>query len=467
MKLLMSLSLPVANLSRGTRVTYEGAGSRMPRQKGCYHHIHSSLCRASNADGRLCHSYDYGNHSKWYYSHCNGVNHSHSLACSQFFLNSSRQFRRQYINGNSNWTFSAPSVTKYKRHISSSVFSDPQSLRESVLKKDEDDTNMNKNNSTFLQSEWLKEARKRILDTSNNNDDRSTEKLLMCEVMMTDSGFLAVRQLGSSDKDRDNLASGTSINNDDDILGSEIENSDELKTMALGSLFELRDDTTDKSKGLRAVLVWVKEPLGYLAMLDYDSNNNYVYKDDDSNFNFSRLVGKTLQYTGKMLKIPSDLLQAGQVIDINMIRNATLSAGADGNVNVMGLPLPLEERQSIYENLHSGIRSIDTLTPIGRGQSMMIIGDYNGQLQLLSEDILKMQMTSNEDKIAKDEVVTIFAAVGENHSRERLLEFARDNKCTIVVAGKQGIAIVMKSLLFSLSEKMAMEFKNINLFQRN
>ena len=85
-----------------------------------------------------------------------------------------------------------------------------------------------------------------------------------------------------------------------------------------------------------------------------------------------------------------------------------------------------------------GIRSIDTLTPLGRGQSMMIIGDDDEQLQMLSEDILKMQKVHNDKCVDNDKnnVISIFAAVGEHHSQESLQRLARDNQCTVVVAGE-------------------------------
>lgn len=86
--------------------------------------------------------------------------------------------------------------------------------------------------------------------------------------------------------------------------------------------------------------------------------------------------GQTVRCTGNILEVPVGEALLGRVVD-------ALGRPIDGKGDITAkMHAPIEkiapgviERQSVTQPLQTGIKSIDAMTPIGRGQRELIIGD--------------------------------------------------------------------------------------------
>ncbi len=99
----------------------------------------------------------------------------------------------------------------------------------------------------------------------------------------------------------------------------------------------------------------------------------------------------------------------GRVVDV-------LGAPLDGGANIRPVgyypieqPAPgIAERQSVHEPMETGILSIDTMFPIGRGQRELIIGDrQTGKTSIALDTIINQKDT---------DVICIYVAVGQKAS---------------------------------------------------
>lgn len=120
--------------------------------------------------------------------------------------------------------------------------------------------------------------------------------------------------------------------------------------------------------------------------------------------------GDEVRTTGKLLSVPvsNDLL--GRVIN-------PLGEPVDGKGSVKtGKRYPLERlapgvvyRQGVDTPLQTGIKAIDALIPIGRGQRELIIGDRNTGKTAVAIDTIINQRDKN--------VICIYVAIGQKMSR--------------------------------------------------
>jgi F-type H+-transporting ATPase subunit alpha len=75
------------------------------------------------------------------------------------------------------------------------------------------------------------------------------------------------------------------------------------------------------------------------------------------------------------------------------------------------------ERQPVTEPLQTGIKAIDAMIPIGRGQRELIIGDrQTGKTALLIDTIISQKTTGGGDPNDKDQVICIYVAMGQKQS---------------------------------------------------
>ncbi|HEY4607223.1 MAG TPA: F0F1 ATP synthase subunit alpha, partial [Acidimicrobiia bacterium] len=71
------------------------------------------------------------------------------------------------------------------------------------------------------------------------------------------------------------------------------------------------------------------------------------------------------------------------------------------------------QRQPVSEPLQTGIKAIDSMTPIGRGQRQLIIGDrQTGKTAILVDTIINQKVNQG----TKDEVKCVYVAIGQKAS---------------------------------------------------
>ncbi|MDC1096605.1 F0F1 ATP synthase subunit alpha [Pelagibacteraceae bacterium] len=95
-------------------------------------------------------------------------------------------------------------------------------------------------------------------------------------------------------------------------------------------------------------------------------------------------------------------------------------------------------RQSVKEPMQTGLKSIDTLIPIGRGQRELIIGDRQTGKTAVAIDTIINQKEINDSDDEKKKLYCIYVAIGQKRSTvaqiTKTLEEAGAMKYTTVVA---------------------------------
>ncbi len=120
--------------------------------------------------------------------------------------------------------------------------------------------------------------------------------------------------------------------------------------------------------------------------------------------------GDTVKTTGKILSVPVGEQMIGRVIN-------PLGATIDGKGEVKTEKFyPIEkiapgviERESVKQPLQTGIKAIDSMIPIGRGQRELIIGDRQTGKTALAIDTIINQHDQN--------VICIYVAIGQKESK--------------------------------------------------
>src|SRR3569623_3120139 len=74
------------------------------------------------------------------------------------------------------------------------------------------------------------------------------------------------------------------------------------------------------------------------------------------------------------------------------------------------------QRQSVKEPLQTGIKAIDAMTPIGRGQRQLIIGDRKTGKSAVCIDTIINQKQNWETGDPKQQVRCIYVAIGQKGS---------------------------------------------------
>lgn len=124
--------------------------------------------------------------------------------------------------------------------------------------------------------------------------------------------------------------------------------------------------------------------------------------------------GDPVKQTGTVLSAPVGDGLLGRVIDplgnpidgkgpINTTERRLLETQAPSVI----------ERQPVNEPLQTGIKAIDSMTPIGRGQRQLIIGDrQTGKTALLVDTIINQKVNQGTDQ----QVKCIYVAIGQKNS---------------------------------------------------
>jgi F-type H+-transporting ATPase subunit alpha len=151
--------------------------------------------------------------------------------------------------------------------------------------------------------------------------------------------------------------------------------------------------------------------------------------------------GDRVQRTRKIIDVPVGMGICGRVVD-------ALGDPIDGKGPLLDVTKMLIERKapgiierkSIFEPLHTGIKAIDTLIPIGRGQRELIIGDRQTGKTTIAVDAILNQKASHEATTSiKDKVFCIYVAIGQKLSSvsrlvKQLHDFGAMEYTTVVVA---------------------------------
>ncbi|OUM65390.1 hypothetical protein PIROE2DRAFT_7598 [Piromyces sp. E2] len=97
------------------------------------------------------------------------------------------------------------------------------------------------------------------------------------------------------------------------------------------------------------------------------------------------------------------------------------------------------ERQSVKEPLYTGIKCIDSMIPIGRGQRELIIGDRQTGKTAIALDCILNQKRLNDERDDSKKVYCIYVSIGQKRSTlAQFVEILEQNDalkyCTVVAA---------------------------------
>ncbi len=150
--------------------------------------------------------------------------------------------------------------------------------------------------------------------------------------------------------------------------------------------------------------------------------------------------GDTVKRTGDIVSVPVGKGLLGRVVD-------GLGKPIDGKGDLSDVKMSLAEvkapgiipRKSVHEPMQTGVKAIDSLIPVGRGQRELIIGDrQTGKTAIILDTIINQKRINDKAKDESEKLYCIYVAVGQKRSTvAQVMKILADNGAldyTIIVA---------------------------------
>ena len=149
--------------------------------------------------------------------------------------------------------------------------------------------------------------------------------------------------------------------------------------------------------------------------------------------------GDIVKRTGEIVQVPVGKELLGRVVDalgnpidgkgpIKSKKKSRIEVKAPGII----------PRKSVHEPMQSGVKAIDALVPVGRGQRELIIGDRQTGKTAVAVDTIINQKNFNSSKDEKEHLYCVYVAIGQKRSTVaqlvRVLEENGAMEYTTVVA---------------------------------
>jgi F-type H+-transporting ATPase subunit alpha len=128
--------------------------------------------------------------------------------------------------------------------------------------------------------------------------------------------------------------------------------------------------------------------------------------------------GDTVKRTGTIVDVPVGKGLLGRVVD-------GLGNPIDGKGPIEGSERKRVEvkapgiipRKSVHEPMQTGLKSIDTLIPIGRGQRELVIGDrQTGKTAIVLDTIINQKSINDVAKNDSEKLFCVYVAIGQKRS---------------------------------------------------
>jgi len=160
-------------------------------------------------------------------------------------------------------------------------------------------------------------------------------------------------------------------------------------------------------------------------------------------FGNERLIkeGARVKNTGNLMTIGVSSKLLGRVINVlgEPIDN-TLKIDIDKYINVEQKAVGIIARQSVHEPMLTGLKALDSLIPIGRGQRELIIGDrQTGKTSIAIDSIINQLNYNTNLDYKNNNIYCIYVAIGQKKSTasrifETLRKFQSSNYSVIVTS---------------------------------
>ena len=223
-----------------------------------------------------------------------------------------------------------------------------------------------------------------------------------------------------------------------DILLKEIQAADlaEIDVREVGTVLEVKDGIA-RIYGLTSALAAEmleftssetgEKVIGQALNLEEDNIGAVIF----GNYLVLR-EGDEVRRTGRVLEVPVGPALVGRVVDALGRPVDGLGAIPDTKARKVDIVAPgIIKRQPVKEPLQTGIKAIDSMIPIGRGQRELIIGDRGTGKTAIAVDTIINQKGEG--------VICVYVAIGQKNSTvaavvERLKEHGAMEYTIVVVA---------------------------------
>jgi len=127
--------------------------------------------------------------------------------------------------------------------------------------------------------------------------------------------------------------------------------------------------------------------------------------------------GDIVKRTGSIVDVPIGMAMCGRVID--SLGNAIDGKGPIASTDRQRVELKapgIIPRKSVHEPMQSGLKSVDALVPVGRGQRELIIGDKQTGKTAIAIDTIINQKTGFDLNDDEKKLYCIYVAIGQKRS---------------------------------------------------
>ena len=128
--------------------------------------------------------------------------------------------------------------------------------------------------------------------------------------------------------------------------------------------------------------------------------------------------GDIVRRTDRIVSVPVGKELLGRVVDalgepIDGLGKINATEYSNSEVKAPGII----ERRSVHEPVQTGLKIVDALIPIGRGQRELIIGDrQTGKTSIILDTIINQKKINDAAKSDKEKLFCIYVAVGQKRS---------------------------------------------------
>ncbi|KAG8744995.1 Alpha subunit of the F1 sector of mitochondrial F1F0 ATP synthase [Ceratobasidium sp. 414] len=203
-----------------------------------------------------------------------------------------------------------------------------------------------------------------------------------------------------------------------------------------GRVLTIAEEMVEFSSGVR----------GMCLNLEADNVGVSIFGND-------RLIkeGDTVKRTGQIVDVPVGPKLLGRVVDAlgNPIDGKGPIEAAERRRASLKAPGILP-RRSVNQPMQTGLKPIDAMVPIGRGQRELIIGDRQTGKTAVAIDTILNQKRWNDGKDEEKKLYCVYVAVGQKRSTvAQLVQTLEENdamKYTIIVAATASEAAPLQYL---------------------
>ena len=182
--------------------------------------------------------------------------------------------------------------------------------------------------------------------------------------------------------------------------------------------------------------------------------------------------GDLVKRTGSIVDVPAGKAMLGRVVDGLGVPIDGRGALSDHERRRVEVKAPgIIERKSVHEPMQTGLKAVDSLVPIGRGQRELIIGDrQTGKTAIAIDTILNQKQMNSRATSKSDILYCVYVAIGQKRSTVaqlvQILSEANALEYSILVATGCLHMAMIGALFYKLSTAVGARALKISLLKQ-